>query len=363
MPVPKNWGWLMKRKVQVAGSQLVTVVLLEAREATLIECEIASAGEIKRCADQTWDPAPYQTDSNGQRLLEEIERRLLAFWKERGREPAGIVISLPGTLQGIDTIRSSSRLGIRESVGVTKWMQERLKKKCHVFHDVECLAIGENRYVVAPDCENTGSQCLVYIFADEGVGAKIIMNGLAYVGAGVAGILGRLIVQPDGAYYKALRSSGALEVFASRPWVSERLVSTYQSEEGKRGSSYAVSEGSKFRKALRIASERDWTEIPYDRIADGIAEGDPVADAVLEVAARYLGFAINSVITILNPHRIVLGGRMITELPGFPDRVVRYARQLSWPLAWNQTDISISKLGRDAQFYGAVELWRTVQSP
>ena len=49
--------------------------------------------------------------------------------------------------------------------------------------------------------------------------------------------------------------------------------------------------------------------------------------------------------------------RWVTELPGFADDVIRYTRHYSWALAWNKTSITVSSLGRDAQVYGAVELW------
>ena len=95
----------------------------------------------------------------------------------------------------------------------------------------------------------------------------------------------------------------------------------------------------------------------YEHIADGLDNRDPIAIAVLDVAARYLGFAINSIITILNPHRIVLGGKVLTDLPDFSDQVIAYARRYSWPLAWNSMEINHSLLGRMAQVYGAVALW------
>jgi len=199
------------------------------------------------------------------------------------------------------------------------------------------------------------------VFADEGVGSKAILNGKVYVGAGAAGLLGRMTVQPDGSYYKALAARGTLEVFSGRPWVSENLVAMYVSELHKRPASATADHNlgnTLFRRALHVAADQeDWRNLDYPHIADGLKNGDPIAVKVLDVSARYLGFAINSVITILHPHRIALGGAMMSELPGFADNVIEYARQYSWALAWNRTIITVASLGRDAQVYGAVKLW------
>ena len=80
---------------------------------------------------------------------------------------------------------------------------------------------------------------------------------------------------------------------------------------------------------------------------------DPVAVSAIDDAARYLGLAINCIITIANPPAIVLGGGMITKVLGFADLVKSYARRFSWALAWNRTTVRIATLGRQAQFLGA----------
>ena len=105
---------------------------------------------------------------------------------------------------------------------------------CRVFHDVECLALGEDMHG-EPDGSGIGEgKTLVYIFADEGVGSKTIIDGKTYRGAGIAGTIGRLTVQPDGSYFRELAARGPLEVFSSRPWISENLVAMYLSERDKR---------------------------------------------------------------------------------------------------------------------------------
>lgn len=337
----------------------ITVVLLEEIEVSILSCSICNDGSVEILAKNTWNPAKYLKDSNGQRLIEEISRRIRTHWKENKNQPACVAVSLPGTLHNEVKLLSSSRLGIREPVEFSNILSTQLGVDCYIFHDTECLIVGELKH--GDYFQNGAPTSLVYIFVDEGIGSKIIINGKQYLGKGTAGLLGRLIVQPEGAYFPALRSNGSLEAYSSRPWVSRRLVEVYHSEMGKKGSILPEgAEYSKFRQALNTASDGDWSQIQYDRIASGITDNDPIALHVIDNAARYLGYSINTVITIINPEIIILGGAMISKLPGFSNKAVNYARQFSWPTAWNNTEIHTSKHGRDMQVYGSVELCQKI---
>lgn len=349
-------------KQSVAPSKVestLTVVVLE-RPRSLIHICKTNGPETRTFSTLTeWDPSPHLVDLDGRRLFEEIIRRVRSAWDEYGTSTTGVIVTLPGTLEGSETIVSSSRLGIRTRVPAAQIISAGLGVPCRLYHDVECLALGEDQYARSTGGQGSISQgnTLTYIFAEEGVGSKTIIDAKTHLGAGVAGTLGRLTVQPDGSYYKALSARGPLEVFSSRPWISENLVAMYLSERDKNGATLPALEQSNFRRSLRVAASGDWSSIDYEYIADGIATQDPIAQSVLDVAARYLGFAINSVIAILHPHKIVLGGAVLTRLPGFVDHVIAYARSYSWPLAWNSTNIALSSLGRDAQIYGAIQLW------
>jgi predicted NBD/HSP70 family sugar kinase len=344
------------------GSTLLSVVVLESRWAKIYTCSTDKYGVTESTVTKQWDPSAFLTDSNGERLLEEITRQVRSCWMGE-TVVDGVALTLPGTLSGSDIIVSSSRLGIRERCAVGQILTDALGVPCRAFHDVECLAVGENQQ--SPSTLEAAARSFVYVFADEGVGSKMLIDDETYVGAGVAGTLGRLTVQPDGSYFQALAARGPLEVYSSRPWVSENLVAMYLSEQDKRtiaDETESRLEDTPFRRALRVAAAGDWRGLDYWHIADGVKNQDPIAMAVLEVAARYLGFAINSVITIIHPHRLILGGSMITEIPEFANQVIAYARRYSWPLAWNSTSVSVSYMGRQAQVYGATELWRRSSS-
>lgn len=335
----------------------ITVVVIETKYVQIFVCSVNSDGEINILSQETWVSTPYLTDTSGQRLIEEIARRVSAHWKVNKSRADYVAVSMPGTLRDRVTVISSSRLGIRKPVEFSTILGKSLKTPCSIFHDTECLITGEIHH--GDYFHERAPSNFVYVFVDEGIGSNIFINGDQYLGMGTAGLLGRLIVQPEGAYFSALRASGTLESYSCRPSVSRRLVEVYHSELNKKGSDLLSDDAqySKFRQTLKTISESDdWSQMQYDRIASGINDNDPIALHVIDHAAKYLGFSINAVITIINPEIIILGGGMITQLPSFAQKVISYVRQFSWPIAWNNTEILVSKHGREMQVYGSVML-------
>lgn len=307
-----------------------------------------------------WDCSKYLDDRTGVRLVEELLRRTRILISSLGKIPDGIAVTLPGTLDGNSTVLRSTRLGIREPVNVSDTFRKGNAPPCFVFHDTECLGLGEAIHGALKDVEKgpQGKHTFAYVFVDEGVGSTLFIEGKAYKGSGSAGHIGRLVVDPDGQYNPTFFSRGSLEVFSSRPWVSSNIVREFLAQKGKH---VEEGEGDKdFRNAILIASEREdkWTALTYSVLAEGLQARDPLAVSVIEDAAKYLGLAINCIITIVNPPAIILGGEMIAQLPGFDESIVSYARRFSWRLAWNRTTIKRATLARQAQILGAAEMLR-----
>jgi glucokinase len=305
------------------------------------------------CLD-SWDPQPFLTDSKGLRLLEEIARRIQTLRSRTHEQVDFLAFTLPGTLEGVSTIDGSSRLGIYDLIDVTAECSKLRIPPAYVFHDAECAAIGEILSGAVPNDTRLvpGEETFAYIVVDEGVGSSLFIAGHPYRGAGVAGHIGRLVMQPSGAFNPTFMSRGTLEVFAARPWVSQNVVNEYLAEKGKSGALPASS--SSFRAAVEAASLRgNERKLTLQQLADGVNMRDPIVMTVLEEAAQCLSVAINAIITIVNPPLIMLGGGMISELPVFSQMLVSYARRNAWAGSWNETTIHITKCGRDAQILGA----------
>lgn len=309
-------------------------------------------------APARWDTAPYLVGDDGQRLMEEAGRRVQLAVGKLGIKLDAVALVMPGTIHDSTIVGRSTRLRIMKPLNVTDVMRQLYGYRASVFLDTHCLAIGEassaalqGHPAVAP-----GKESFVYILVDEGVGMALFIDGKLQHGAGSAGALGRLVVEPAGEYNRTFAARGPLEVYVARPWLSKHIVSEYLAEQDKTISTSPATP-SQFRRLLRAIAEGDrWESLTVAQIASAAAADDHIVSRVIDDAARYLGMALNAVITIVNPPLILIGGSVARGVPGLADSTISYARRLSWGAAWNRTTIQLSHAGREAQTSGAAVL-------
>jgi len=305
-----------------------------------------------------WDTAPYLTGDDGLRLLEEVGRRVQIAADSRKIKLDALALVMPGTIRDGTTVGRSTRLRILKPLNVSEVMRQLYGFRAAVFQDTHALAIGEasSDALKSHPAAAPGQECFAYILVDEGVGMSLFIDGKLQRGAGSAGALGRLVVEPAGEYNQTFAARGPLEVYAARPWMSKHIVIEYLAEQDKHPDTSAPPP-SQFRRQLRAAAESDrWQSLTVAQIASAVADGDHIVSHVLDDGARYLGMALNAVITIVNPPLVIFGGSVVQGIPGFADSAVSYARRLSWGAAWNRTTIHLSDAGREAQTRGAAAL-------
>lgn len=348
-------------------STVLAVVQLESSsgEVRIFEAQKATVKAVG--APHVWDNRTAATTDRGVELLDIVAEEAIRACRTAGVNCEVIALTLPGTVVGLSQVALSTRLGIRSPLDVTGLMKQRHGLRCYVVHDTHAIAIGEMRHGIGTSVDGLqigvgarGSETFAYVLVGEGIGTAQFMAGKPYHGAGAAGHLGRMIVDPGGSYNRVFASRGPLEVFASRPWVSQNLVGEFLSETDKRSAIEEDASGHKpFRAALAATvSSNNWSDVPYSQIASGIRHEDPIAIHVIDEAARYLGLGLSALITIANPPLVIIGGAMVWEIPTFFERTVTYARRYSWDLPWARTTLAPARLGPDAQFYGTAEVLR-----
>lgn len=340
----------------------ICVVALERSSVSLVCCTRSQDGDVAVDQSIEWDPSKFLSDESGDgtRLFEEIARRLHQFWQRQKFSAEALVLSMPGTLKGKSGIVSSSRLNIRRSLDVVEWISSTFKIPGAVTHDAECIAFGE--YLYRPelaDIRAESGDCLAYVHADEGVGSRIVIEGRPHNGAGVAGLLGRMIIDPRGSFNDQLRAAGTLESYVGRPGLSMRLLERFIADQDKREIMSLDDEAKAFRNQLQQLSVSGGarTDLPFRFLAKGLEARDPLVASVVADGARALAVAVNAIMTIASPHAIVLGGRSFSSLPGFYEMVLEHTRTLSWPNAWNSTKFLRAVEGGNLQVLGAIALY------
>ncbi len=137
------------------------------------------------------------------------------------------------------------------------------------------------------------AQTVIGITLGTGIGGGIVVKGHLHEGIAMsAGEIGHMTLDPNGPPCSC-GSYGCFETFASGT-----AIAAY--------GEYAVIRG--FTTIIGDLAERDLNKITPEIIMRAAGQGDAVAKEILHRAGRYLGIGLASLITLLSPEKIVIGG-------------------------------------------------------
>lgn len=253
-------------------------------------------GLVKVRTDADPDPAALVTD---------LVRGLL------DSDVAGIGIGIPGRLDRDGTTVLSAgyvdlagrRLG--EIVGAAVGCRAVLDNDAHMALIAE-MALGAA----------VGARNVAMFTVGTGIGGAVALDGRVVRGKGNAGQLGHLALDPDGARCNCGRR-GCSEVLASGTALNRRMREA------------GIAEGTTAQALLARAGD------------------DPITAEVLDGWAAAWRAAIDTVVAVVDPDLVVLGG-------GLGGAAVE-ALERFWPAtsAWFETPVAAARLGDDAGVIGA----------
>ncbi len=156
-----------------------------------------------------------------------------------------------------------------------------------IDNDVRCAALGELNYGAGKGCEN-----LICITVGTGIGSGIILNGKLVRGASnAAGEIGHIKLFAQGDKLCGCGDYGCLEAYVSGPSIVE-MANDYL-------------KGGKSTKYREMANGGEIT--PFI-VAQAALQGDVVAKRIYTIMGEYLGLGLASVVNLLNPEKIIIGG-------------------------------------------------------
>ena len=98
----------------------------------------------------------------------------------------------------------------------------------------------------------------------------------------------------------------------------------------------------------------DLREIRSGVLAKAISEGDEAIRVIVEEAADYVGQAVGTLVNLLAPDIVVLGGGLVEAMPGvYLPAVKSGARKTVLPELASEYSIKVAKLGDDSTSLGA----------
>ncbi|HUJ09471.1 MAG TPA: ROK family protein [Verrucomicrobiae bacterium] len=270
------------------------------------------------------------------RIVETIEEALQAAHLSH-KQLGAIGIGTPGWLdlnRGI--ILTAPNLGLH-NIPVKKELTRDFGCSVAVVNDVDAGTYGEYRFGAG-----RGVRCLLGVFPGTGIGGGLVYEGKLFRGSTSSCMeVGHIHMQPKGQLCGCGRR-GCLETVASRLAISsEAGTAAYRGEAPH---------------LLELAGT-DVAGIRSGALASSIKAGDHLVEDIVRHAAKELGIAIGSIVNLLAPDMVVLGGGLVEAMPGLYVQQVRQSinKQALRPFT-KSLRVVVAKLGDDAVVLGAAAL-------
>lgn len=258
----------------------------------------------------------------------------------RGGQISAISIAVPGTVsfeEGV--VVKAPNVPSLDGFRLAAALESELKLPAILENDANAAAIGEMWQGAG-----RGHNSIVCVTLGTGVGGGIILDGRLWRGAdGSAAEIGHLGVDPFGGVPCTCGSRGCLEVYASATAI---VRMTREARPRYPDSILHTSEA--------LTSEKVYMA--------GV-EGDELAVEVFRRMGVYLGIGLASLVNLLNPEIIVIGGGLSNGWDLFEQHMHQQVIERAFPLPARSVKITRAECGDDAGFLGAARLAFMGQQP
>ncbi len=281
------------RRARSKGGRPPILLCFTDRRFALVGVEIGSAhvscvrtdmrGRLESHVSEPW---PVQQDPEGTLELvgRVVQQALGDLWDHR--VPVGLGLAVPCPLDRHHPGRLSSRILPRwAGVDPAQWLYERFRLPVLVDNDANLGALAESWWG-----DGRGVDHFTFVKVATGVGAGHMIEGETFRGAsGIAGEIGHSMVLPTG---RACRCglTGCLEAEVGSVALLEKAAEL-------------LDNGA----ASPLARIDPLTLEGLVEVARG---GDPVATEIIAEAGHLLGIALANLVNLMNPARVILGGRV-----------------------------------------------------
>src|SRR5436305_5063947 len=169
------------------------------------------------------------------------------------------------------------------------YLEQKLDIPCIIDNNANAAALAEVQYGAG-----IGERIALYVGLGRGIGGGLVVNGKIYHGATcAAGEIGHMLVKEKGPKCSC-GGFGHLEAIASAQAISRTMIGLSVEYPETEADIRRVTGG----RAERITAEQVF------RLA---AEGDALAQRIVEEVYTYLGIALANIVHLVNPGVIILG--------------------------------------------------------
>lgn len=249
----------------------------------------------------------------------------------------GVGVGFAGHTDGrAGVVLTSSNLLSWDRMPLRDVLCERLGMMVRLDNDCNAAALAEYRYGAG-----RGSRDMVYVVFSTGMGAGIIIDGHLYRGhTGTAGEVGHTVVDVDG----RICSCGKRGCLMS--WACGMALTQLAGERIRGGEDTLLQE----------MARGDLASINGEMVADAARHGDRMALELIQLTGKYLGVGLSTIVQVLNPEVIVIGGGLTRIGPLLMDACLQALQENVHPVLANSARIVPSHFGEDVGIVGAATL-------
>ncbi len=245
----------------------------------------------------------------------------------------GIGIGCPGPLDlNTGVLKEAPNLGWK-NVPVQEYLENEFNCRVVVANDVDAGVFGEYKFGAGKN-----ARCVVGIFPGTGIGGGCVYEGKIFHGANCTCMeIGHIPMVPTGPL-DGCNNPGSLEAMASR-----LVIAAAAAQAAFRGQAPSLLE----------SSGTDIRNIRSGAIAEA-AVNEKSIRAIVEHAADHIGMAVVTLIHLLAPDVVVLGGGLVEAMPEILcERIEKTVRKRVLPAFEDVFTIKVAELGDEATVYGA----------
>jgi glucokinase len=222
-------------------------------------------------------------------IIHQIEKGIDFVFKGFEKEIAGIGIGSPGVvMKKKGTVENPPNFSNWKKVHLGKIIEKKYNINTYVENDANAAAIGELIFGAGVGLKN-----FIMITLGTGVGGGIIINRKIYRGeTGAAGELGHIIINANGNACNC-GGIGCVETYVGSNYLIERVSKELQ--------------GHPESKIFEIL-DKSLEQLSPKIINEAALAGDEFASLVILDIGKHLGYALTSVVNILDIGTIIIGG-------------------------------------------------------
>ena len=259
-----------------------------------------------------------------------VGKRLVEIAAAKGHKIYGIGIGSPGTIKFPQGIVTGATPNIPDWIGTNiSKIFKNFPCPISADNDANCMGLGEAVFGAGKGTMNG-----FYLTLGTGVGGAIVLNGTLWRGANFcAGEFGHTLFVHNGKKCKCGRR-GCLEAYVAAPaLVKEAKISA-----------------AKYPKSLLAIKGM---KINPKTIFDAYAKNDKAAKLAVENNAAMVGTAIGSMVNMLNPEIVVIGGGLSQANDKYIDLIRNGVLNFAFESTTSKLKIERARFGNEAGWIGA----------